>query len=52
MITLLRAHHIDTRIAGGRILAADVYTLNGSLFTDWIDITDWSRPQLLAWLGY
>jgi hypothetical protein len=50
---ILKQHSIETRTAGGRILAADVYTTPDlAVHTEWADVTDWDSAKLYAWLGY
>ena len=49
---VLQLHGIETRKAGGRIFAASLYTVGGSFFQEWEDVTTWTRLQLFNWLGY
>lgn len=36
-----------------KVYALDVaYMQNGEVFQEWVNVTDWSTWQLLAWLGY
>ena len=49
---ILDAHNIEHRDDDGRIIAVEVYTVNGVPGEDPIDVTDWSFDRLYSWLGY
>lgn len=58
MMTILRIekilsnHSIYCEIRGDRIFAANDYTQNGVFHHEMINVTNWSRAKLYAWLGY
>ena len=50
---ILKVHSINYRIDdAGRIFAEEVYTLNGRVYSEWVDVTYWNHDKLYAWLGY
>ena len=49
--TILDAHGVPNFIADGRIWA-DSMTAHTALFEEIEDLTDCSRADLFAWLGY
>lgn len=50
---ILNQHHISHRLTEmERLEAEEVYTRDGQVYTDWIDVTDFTLRQLLDWLGY
>lgn len=56
---LMRDHFVPCYVtAEGRVIVDDVYTVReygedaSRLFTEEVDVTDWSKPQLWSWLGY
>lgn len=49
---ILTLHGINYSEENNRILAEENYTFEGSLYTDLVDVTDWSRKEILIWLGY
>lgn len=51
LTTILDQHCIPYKIQGNRILA-DSMEAGVPLFCRTLDITDYNRDQLLAWLGY
>ena len=48
----LDAHAIDTDVCDGRLFAAEITCIDGVASSNWVDVTDWSRAELFAWLGY
>ena len=50
---VLKRHHIETRLNGGRLEALDVFTTPElAVETVWVDVHEWRMSQVLAWLGY
>ena len=50
---LLRQHHVARLERNGRLLALEViYYRDGSVVSQWVDVTHWSHRRLLRWLGY
>ena len=49
---ILNAHFIEYKEVNGCLLVEDNYTKDGTAFSEWIDITNWSMSQLAYWLGY
>lgn len=49
---LLNLHHISHKLENERLLAEEVYTYEGQVYSDWIDVTNFTFGQLLGWLGY
>lgn len=49
---LLDAHGINYDIIDNKVIADNSYTIDGILHADTIDLTDFSKEQLLTWLGY
>ena len=50
---ILKLHSINYRIDdAGRIFAEEVYTINANAYSDFINVTGWSKKRLLFWLGY
>ena len=50
---ILKLHSINYRIDdAGRIFAEEVYTINANAYSDFINVTGWSKKSLLFWLGY
>ena len=49
---ILKDHGIAFEIVDGKVMAEDVYTYNGELHVDILDMTDISKEQLWDWLGY
>ena len=50
---ILKLHSINYKIdEAGRIFAEEVYTINANPYSDFIDVTGWSKKRLLFWLGY
>lgn len=49
---ILDAHGINYEIVNGFVMAEDVYTLDGVLHVETLDLTDISKEQLWYWLGY
>lgn len=56
MEKIIHAHGFRTRIFGGKLQAEDQYgVLRGgrTVFArKWIDVTNWRRSDVMAWLGY
>lgn len=53
IVQILKAHSINYKIDdAGHIFAEEVYTINANTYSDFIDVTGWSRKRLLFWLGY
>ena len=51
--TLLRKHGIETRLQADRLEALDVMVdATNCVVTTWLDVTDWTRREVLIWLGY
>ena len=50
--SILNAHFIEYKEVNGCLLVEDNYTKDGTAFSEWIDITNWSMSQLAYWLGY
>jgi hypothetical protein len=48
---LLNSHGIQWRTDNG-LEVLEESTLNGVYGSAWINASDWSRPELMAWLGY
>lgn len=48
---ILDAHGVPYYIAAGRIYA-DAMLTGAPLFAEVVDLTDYTRPELYAWLGY
>jgi hypothetical protein len=51
-LVVIDTHAIETDVRDGRLFAAEVTCKDGVASTVWIDVTDWSRAELFAWLGY
>lgn len=51
-LVALYTHNIDTDVREGRLYASEVVCKDGVANASWIDVTDWSRAELFAWLGY
>lgn len=49
---ILDQHFINYEIIGNKVMAEDVYTINGVLHVDILDMTYISEEQLWDWLGY
>ena len=49
---ILDQHFINYEIIGNKVMAEDVYTINGVLHVDVLDMTYISEEQLWDWLGY
>ena len=49
---ILTLHGINYSEENNRIIAEENYTFEGNLYTDLVDVTDWSRKKLIVWLGY
>jgi hypothetical protein len=54
---ILAAHHQDLKDENGRLLVLDKWTQQNADGTtepaeEWLDVTDWTRRQIYAWLGY
>lgn len=50
---ILEMHCINyTAGKDNTIWAAEAYTVNGEYHEDMINVTGWSKTQLLNWLGY
>lgn len=52
IIQILESHSISIKECCGRLLAEEVYTLNGSVGSEWVDVTDWTITKIMYWLGY
>lgn len=57
LVAALARHGITYRVGGGRVIALEAATQtlpSGEVIgaDSWIDVTEWNRAQLLAWLGY
>lgn len=51
IIKILRNHSIPYQVRGERVMA-DSMESGTALFERVIDVTDFSRSELAAWLGY
>lgn len=51
-INTLEIHGIHHRTESGRVLALDMFTHGGQQAAEWVDVTDWTRHDLMEWLGY
>lgn len=49
---ILDLHYINYNIDNNRIIAEEVYTKDGKLYIDKIDITNYTKRELYNWLGY
>ena len=51
---LLVDHHIEVVYQGNRLYALELayHTIEKRNQDTWIDVTDWTRKELLFWLGY
>ena len=49
---LLDAHGINYDIIDNKVIADNSYAIDGILHADTIDLTNYSKEQILAWLGY
>lgn len=49
---VLERHFINYKLVNGRLLAESVYTQGGVTFSEWLDVTNWSKRSLMMWLGY
>lgn len=49
---ILELHGINYEVVNGRVIADECYTLDGNFYTEQIDITNYTKTQLLDWLGY
>ena len=49
---ILDAHSIRYQEEGGRIYAAEVYTINGQGYEEPREVTAWTLKELKSWLGY
>lgn len=49
---ILNAHHISHKLVDNHIFAEEVYTYEGQVNSNWIDVTNFTFGQLLGWLGY
>ena len=50
--SVLSSHGINTKIENGILYAEEVYTLDGRVYSEWINATSWSYDELYTWLGY
>jgi hypothetical protein len=48
----LDAHNVAFTFQGDRLMADEVSCVDGVASSVWVDVTDWSRAELFAWLGY
>lgn len=48
---ILKQHSIPYLIQGGRILADSMIAFT-PLFTETVDVTNYTKNQLYSWLGY
>ncbi len=51
IIRILNAHSVPYNVDNDRIYA-DSMEADTKVYEKLIDVTDWSRAQLAAWLGY
>ena len=51
-LVVIDTHGIETDVRDGRLFAAEVTCIDGVASSKWVDVTDWSRAELFAWLGY
>jgi hypothetical protein len=50
---VLREHGIETRVIDSRLEALDVFNCeDGEPCEVWLDVEDWTRREIGAWLGY
>jgi len=50
---LMAAHGVSTRLRGGRLQALDVVIdRDGKDVSEWVDVHDFERKEVLDWLGY
>jgi len=52
MERILENHGIKTKTERGHLFAMECGTIYGASYTAWVDVTGWTRKQLLNWLGY
>lgn len=52
IVRILNLHCIYYMIDAGRIFAEEVYTVNGKIYSNFIDVTGWTHKELYSWLGY
>lgn len=51
IIKILDAHSIPYKIEDGHVIA-DSMLADADLFEETVDVTGWTKKQLLDWLGY
>ena len=55
-IDTLRMHGIDHKVENGNLFALEVYTIrfgdHVQTKSQWVDVSDFTHAQLMAWLGY
>lgn len=49
---ILDQHHIENRESSGRVYAVNAWTQNGRYYEELEDVTDYTKSELYAWLGY
>lgn len=48
----LDAHNVAFTFQGDRLMADDVVCIDGVAHVAQVDVTDWSKRELVEWLGY
>lgn len=52
MEAILKNHGIDTKIINGSLHAMDEWSKEGAMFSNWINVSNWTMTELYNWLGY
>lgn len=52
MTRFLEDHHIEYVVQDGKVWALEVYTVNGVLRCEWLDITNYNDHDLRKMVGY
>lgn len=52
ILSLLEAHGVTCVVDGVTAYAEDVYLWRGMEFHEWVNVTNWTRNQIMNWLGY
>lgn len=51
-LQLLEYHSIPCKVERGRLYALSVFTRDGTTGEEWMDVTEFSRDDVMYWLGY
>ena len=48
----LDLHSVQYELWNGRVIAEDVYTKQGTLYVEEVDVTNFDREEMRVFLGY